>query len=601
MNIKAITDKQSKEGGMKMRFEYLKEHYYHVNHCMMLNRWVDIGDQMILIVAITSTDDGDRLVYLYRYNEILETLDESAWFERKSNRDMLEDHMSKTTDYPKNTIERLTLLGQSLDVLSVKEEALNISNPKSFMSLQFFFERGLDVQQWLNVDIATEAIYYVECELAQRFNPIVSHIKPDDLIEVTFSENVYVTRLDEPLVCLVNPQGIEPFSVVYKDPLTSKDHTVFINAMKHYNFRHEENSPFKGEWVKTLPREVVDKLKRDYEETSDKICPKDHVMALMEYETDDDARMLVYRKAYLDEESQDISSASAFFFMADSPLGPHQYKNHVANLGPIHPDMTEDMEIEFIGKYNKRPRFTILSPEEGWFYKYMADYYHDIFPAQAKVDFIDRHVQPQSRILDVGSSDGRVALGLAKKGHAVVAIDLSEDMVRVSNHVSDNGRWFQTINMNMQDVSLHFEKEAFDTVSCLGNTLVHLSSLEDIKQAILGFADVLKPKGKFILQIVHYDYIYQNHIDRLPLIENDRVTFERYYCLHPDDVTFETSLYIKSEDRLFKNKTRLKALRLEELKGILEAAGLHVCHFYGTFMNGEFTEDSSTLIVIAEK
>ncbi len=90
------------------------------------------------------------------------------------------------------------------------------------------------------------------------------------------------------------------------------------------------------------------------------------------------------------------------------------------------------------------------------FYKRLADYYQYVFPATPKTNFIQQVFPEKGNLLDAGCSDGRVAQGLSQEGFTVVGIDLSEDMIRVANKVSEEGPPFQVKHMNMLDAADHF-------------------------------------------------------------------------------------------------------------------------------------------------
>ena len=56
--------------------------------------------------------------------------------------------------------------------------------------------------------------------------------------------------------------------------------------------------------------------------------------------------------------------------------------------------------------------------------------------------------------------------------------------------------------------------------TCFGNTLVHLQSIELMGKMLKGVFAVLKPGGHFLLQILNYDFILDEQVSELPLIDS---------------------------------------------------------------------------------
>ncbi|HAE42686.1 MAG TPA: hypothetical protein DCG34_07175 [Clostridiales bacterium] len=234
------------------------------------------------------------------------------------------------------------------------------------------------------------------------------------------------------------------------------------------------------------------------------------------------------------------------------------------------------------------------------FYKNMADVYHHIFPVDNKTDFLVSQFTPQGHLLDVGCSDGRVAYEMAKKGFSVEAIDLSEDMIRIANEISDMGYWFHVRQIDMVQVSEYFDYDMFDGIYCIGNTLVHLSNYEEILETLKGFRKLLKEDGKLVVQIINYDYVYQNNIQSLPLIENKVLRFERFYRLEDSRVIFKTKLNIKSTDSKYEAETNLMPLRKDKLESLLRKAGFTEFSWHSNYKGEPFKNDGLPLIVVAK-
>lgn len=234
------------------------------------------------------------------------------------------------------------------------------------------------------------------------------------------------------------------------------------------------------------------------------------------------------------------------------------------------------------------------------FYKNLANIYQHIFPAGGKVNFLADLFNPHGTVLDVGCSDGRVALNLSELGFDMEAIDLSEDMIRVANEVSEGNERFKVRLMDMQKVPQHYPAGHFDGLYCIGNTLVHLENEEKILETLKGFKSVIKEKGAMVIQIIHYDYVEANQIKMLPIIENEIVRFERFYTHKGEHVRFRTQLTIKETGKYYESETTLLALKKERLEKLLYDAGFRSLEWYGNYNGVPLNSEHLQLIVVAK-
>ncbi|MCK8060144.1 MULTISPECIES: bifunctional 2-polyprenyl-6-hydroxyphenol methylase/3-demethylubiquinol 3-O-methyltransferase UbiG [unclassified Fusibacter] len=235
------------------------------------------------------------------------------------------------------------------------------------------------------------------------------------------------------------------------------------------------------------------------------------------------------------------------------------------------------------------------------FYKELSKVYHHVFPAKGKLNFLTTHFKPASHLLDMGCSDARVALGLVELGHTVEAADLSEDMVKVADAVSENGTLFPVRLANMLDTAIDYPKEHFDGVYCIGNTLVHLLDKADIKRTLEGFKQVLKHDGTLILQILNYEKILSDKPDSLPLIDNEHVTFQRRYEYENDRIDFITTLHVKSDAEVYTAKTQLNPLTKADLESLLKDIGFSQLEWFSGYDAKPYHKDELPLLVVAKK
>lgn len=233
-------------------------------------------------------------------------------------------------------------------------------------------------------------------------------------------------------------------------------------------------------------------------------------------------------------------------------------------------------------------------------YKNLADYYEFIFPSKKKIEFLNDEFQNESYLLDIGCSDGRVAKGLGEIGFKIEAIDLDEDMIRVAKEVNKDIKDVNVKLLDMSQVDKHFQPNSFDGIYCIGNTLVHLPDYKTIEDTLKKFKNLLKKDKKLIIQILNYDYIYKNNIRELPLIQNEKIKFERYYTLKEEKTIFKTKLRINKTGQELDGQVELFPIRKEELEKALKEAGFNDFTYYGGFGKKDFSIDAMPLIVVAK-
>jgi glycine/sarcosine N-methyltransferase len=237
------------------------------------------------------------------------------------------------------------------------------------------------------------------------------------------------------------------------------------------------------------------------------------------------------------------------------------------------------------------------------FYSSISKYYHEIFPYNpVQLKFTSKYAEglEGKRILDIGCATGELAYQLAKAGAVVTGIDLNEDLLfqAKTKKVAPN-LIFQ--KGDMMELETDFRPHQFDTILCFGNTLVHLSSDQQVYNMISGVHKVLKPKGVFMLQILNYDYILSEKVTQLPVIETPAIKFVRNYVLENNNpvIRFKTELHIKNETRVVYNETPLLALQSRQVKDLLTEAGFTDISLFASFKEESFGGNHLPLVVKA--
>ena len=236
-------------------------------------------------------------------------------------------------------------------------------------------------------------------------------------------------------------------------------------------------------------------------------------------------------------------------------------------------------------------------------YDDFADHYDQVFPLKEEVvAFLADLVASPKDLLDLGCATGALCLALSRLGHRVTGLDRDERMVaRAREGAAGAGLEVEFRAAPMEEAGELFRGRRFDLASCLGNTLVHLSSPGAVGAFLQDLRSLLAPGGLLVVQIVNYRRILAGGIGELPPIENDRVRFRRVYRRdrEPGRLLFETELLVKGSGRVVRGAVPLLPLRPAELERLLAEAGFALQGRWAGFSRKPYTPDSPGLLVLA--
>jgi SAM-dependent methyltransferase len=241
------------------------------------------------------------------------------------------------------------------------------------------------------------------------------------------------------------------------------------------------------------------------------------------------------------------------------------------------------------------------------FYQSIARHYDDIFPLSdtLKKFLLDFDIRKGDEILDIGCATGEVVLYLSRYSGSVTGIDLDPDLIEIA-HSKKSGRNAENVRFEIADmhgIDSMFNRCQFRIVLCLGNTLVHLPSTDSINDFLLKVADILTDGGLFIFQILNYEKILTQQAAELPAIDNDKVTFERFYdhAIHRPLLVFDTRLTVKATSEVISNSIDLYPLQREELMKMPNRQMFQSIRFLGGFDGRIFSREDDLLIGVWER
>jgi SAM-dependent methyltransferase len=240
------------------------------------------------------------------------------------------------------------------------------------------------------------------------------------------------------------------------------------------------------------------------------------------------------------------------------------------------------------------------------FYQSISAYYDRIFPIDPQVtSFLGSRVKPGSRVLDIACGTGGYSIALAEQGHRVTGVDLDGAMIRAAGEKVRDPKGapdFRVMDMLSMSATLD---PGFDLAFCIGNSLVHLETDEQIRRLLADCRGLLEPEGVLVVQIINYDRILARGLTSLPTLRDDDLEFLRYYDLDSSGrvVNFRTELRVGGDEdrRVIRNKIPLRIVTKEQLTQLVRAAGFRSLELFGGFDGRPVSLESLPLILSARR
>jgi SAM-dependent methyltransferase len=179
--------------------------------------------------------------------------------------------------------------------------------------------------------------------------------------------------------------------------------------------------------------------------------------------------------------------------------------------------------------------------------------FHDRIPAEQtalEADFVDQYLERGSLVLDVPCGAGRHALRLAERGHSVIAVDRSFDVL--SSPPSGSVSW---IRADMR--SLPLMRGRIGAIICLWQSFGYFSS-EENAWVLRHWADLARPGGCLVLDLYHRDFFEAHQGENLvehsrglvretKVMRGDRLVVDLEYEMTGSTDRFEWQLFAPQE------------------------------------------------------
>jgi SAM-dependent methyltransferase len=231
-----------------------------------------------------------------------------------------------------------------------------------------------------------------------------------------------------------------------------------------------------------------------------------------------------------------------------------------------------------------------------WWREFFDATYRDLWSSRTtpertalEVDGIEavmvQHGAPHpARIADLGCGDGRIAVGLAVRGHHVTGIDYSSSMLAAARDRA--AQYGADVELAEADVRLaHQHVTGADVALSWFSSFGYFDESADDVAALESARSVLSPGGLLLLETQHRDRVAALHADASPV---------RTYEERPDGILLrevwfdplrgragEHVRHLRADGSAVDRQFSLRVYSATELAGLCGAAGLRVEAVYG--------------------
>jgi SAM-dependent methyltransferase len=168
-------------------------------------------------------------------------------------------------------------------------------------------------------------------------------------------------------------------------------------------------------------------------------------------------------------------------------------------------------------------------------YAWMVGDFESACDASARF-FDELSVRPRStgRAVDLGSGHGVQTIPLARRGFAVTAID-SSDLLLQELRARAGTLPVRTIHDDLLRLARHVDAPV-DLITCMGDTLTHLASPQDVWRVLDTAAALLAPGGMLVLSFRDYASVELRGSDRFIPVRSDEARIHTCFLEYLDEV-----------------------------------------------------------------
>ena len=213
--------------------------------------------------------------------------------------------------------------------------------------------------------------------------------------------------------------------------------------------------------------------------------------------------------------------------------------------------------------------------------------------------------QERNTILDLGCGTGTLTELLARKGYDMIGVDNAQEMLQIAMEKREkSGLDILYLLQDMRELELYGTVGA---VVSICDSLNYLLAEEDIVQTFERVNNYLYPQGLFIFDF-NTVYKYAVVIGDATIAENREdcsFIWENYYHEEEEINEYDLTIFARSEGEerflRFQETHYQRGYCLEQMRGLVEEAGLTVVETLDADTHDAVTPESERIYVVAKK
>jgi SAM-dependent methyltransferase len=236
-----------------------------------------------------------------------------------------------------------------------------------------------------------------------------------------------------------------------------------------------------------------------------------------------------------------------------------------------------------------------------WFRQWFGSRYYDLLYSHRNEEeaeqFISRltallQLPAQADVLDLACGKGRHSIYLHSLGYQVKGIDLSEKSIAFAKQFEADHLSFEIADMRFFELN-----KSFDSIVNLFTSFGYFNDIDDNLLVLQRVKKHLKPGGLFVLDYFNSELVEKNAHQSYTTTK-EGIEFHITKGIEGDFVV--KHITVVDELHTLEFEERVQLLKVEQLKTMIQTAGLTPIETYGNYSLGTFIPgESERLIIIA--